>query len=81
MKAIVTVIEKITSEAHINIPDGLSESAIKQHIVDCYNSGKMVTDMNIYQVDFESISAKIIRNQSNVELTSLNQIECNQEVV
>ncbi|MBC6429681.1 hypothetical protein FM036_01925 [Nostoc sp. HG1] len=81
MKAIVTVVEKITSEAHINIPDGLSESGIKQHITDSYNSGEMVTDMNIYQVDFESISAKVISNQSNVELTILNQVECNQEAV
>jgi hypothetical protein len=62
MKAIVTVVEKITSEAHIDIPEGLEESAIKQHIVDSYNSGQMLTEMNIYQVDFESISAKIISN-------------------
>jgi hypothetical protein len=34
MKAIVTVVEKLTSEAHINIPDGLSEPEIRQHIVD-----------------------------------------------
>ncbi|MEH2198252.1 hypothetical protein [Nostoc sp.] len=81
MKAIVTVVEKITSEAHINIPDGLSELGIKQHITDRYNSGEMVTDMNIYQVDFESISAKVISNQSNVELTILNQVECNQDSV
>ncbi|WP_341530091.1 hypothetical protein WKK05_12815 [Nostoc sp. UHCC 0302] len=61
MRIIVTVIEKITSVAHIDIPDGLSESAIKQHIVDRYNSGEMLTDMNIFQVDFESISAKIVK--------------------
>ncbi|MCC5604136.1 hypothetical protein [Nostoc favosum] len=57
MKVIVTVVDKITSEAHLNIPDGLSESAIKQHITDLYNSGEMLIDLNIYQVDFESISA------------------------
>jgi hypothetical protein len=61
MKVVVTVVEKIQSEAHINIPDSLSEAAIKQHIIDCYNSGEMLTDMNIYQVDFESISAKIVK--------------------
>ena len=27
MKVIVTVVEKITSEAHIDIPDGLNQSA------------------------------------------------------
>ncbi|WP_375503452.1 hypothetical protein [uncultured Nostoc sp.] len=27
MKVIVTVVEKITTEAHIDIPDGLSQSA------------------------------------------------------
>ena len=59
MKAIVTVVEKISSEAHINIPDGLAELGIKQHVVDHYNSGKMLTDMNIFQVDFESISVHI----------------------
>ncbi|WP_193200681.1 hypothetical protein [Nostoc sp. MG11] len=68
MKAIVTVVEKITSEAHIDIPDGLSEDAIKQHIVEQYNSGEMLFDMNIFQADFESISAKIIKNQSEGEV-------------
>jgi hypothetical protein len=61
MKVIVTVVEKITSEAHIDIPDGLSKVAIKQHITDRYNSGEMQVDLNIYQVDFESISAKIVK--------------------
>ncbi len=60
MRVIVTVVEKITSEAHIDIPDGLNEWAIKQHITDLYNSGEMLTDMNIYQADFESISARIV---------------------
>ena len=48
MKVIVTVVEKIISEAHIDIPDGLNQSAIKQHIVDCYNTGGMSRDMNTY---------------------------------
>ena len=61
MKVIVTVVEKITSEAHINIPDGLSKAAIKQHITNHYNSGEIQADMNIYQVDFESISAEIVK--------------------
>ncbi len=65
MKVIVTVIEKITSEAHIDIPDGLNQSAIRQHIVDRYNTGEMSTDMNIFQVDFESISARIVQKQSD----------------
>ncbi len=60
MRVIVTVVEKITSEAHIDIPDGLNEWAIKQQIVDLYNSGEILTDMNIYRADFESISARII---------------------
>lgn len=59
MKVIVTVVEKITSKAHIDIPDELSESAIKQYITDRYNSGEMLSDLNIFQVDFESISARI----------------------
>lgn len=61
MRVIVRVTEKITSEAHINIPDGLSESGIRQHIVDRYNSGETLTDMNIFQVDFESISAQVVK--------------------
>lgn len=65
MKVIVTVVEKITSEAHIDIPDGLNQSAIKQHIVDRYNTGAMSTDMNIFQVDFESISARIVQENSS----------------
>ncbi|MCC5633961.1 hypothetical protein LC613_41880 [Nostoc sphaeroides CHAB 2801] len=74
MKVIVTVIEKIISEAHINIPDGLNESAIKQHIVDRYNSGEMLTHMNIYQVDFESISARIIKEQADTNSISLSEV-------
>ncbi|MHC5770466.1 MAG: hypothetical protein ACYTXI_33760 [Nostoc sp.] len=65
MRVIVTVVEKITSEAHINIPDGLNQSAIKQHIVDRYKTGEMSTDMNIFQVDFESISARIVQENSS----------------
>ncbi|MBD2439814.1 hypothetical protein [Nostoc sp. FACHB-110] len=60
MKVIVTVIEKITSEAHLNIPDGLAQEVIKQQILDLYNSGQMQTDLNIFKVDFESISARIV---------------------
>lgn len=67
MRIIVTVVEKITSEAHINIPDGLNQSVIKQHIVDRYNTGEMSIDMNIFQVDFESISARIVQEQSDVK--------------
>ncbi|BBD70214.1 hypothetical protein NIES4072_65800 [Nostoc commune NIES-4072] len=65
MRVIVTVFEKITSEAHINIPDGLNQSAIKQHIVNRYNTGGMQTEMNIFQVDFESISARIVPENSS----------------
>lgn len=65
MKVIVTVVEKITSEAHIDIPDGLNQSAIKQHIVDRYNTGEMSTDMNIFQVEFESINAQIVQENSS----------------
>jgi hypothetical protein len=68
MKVIVTVVEKIASEAHIDIPDGLNKSAIKQHIVDRYNSGEMLTYMNIFQVDFESISARIVKQHSSILL-------------
>ncbi|WP_242063611.1 hypothetical protein [Nostoc sp. FACHB-892] len=32
-----------------------------KHIVDRYNSGEMLTDMNIFQVDFESISALVVK--------------------
>jgi hypothetical protein len=67
MKVIVTVVEKILSEAHIDIPDGLNQSAIKQHIVDRYNTGEISTDMNIFQVDFESISARIVKVQSDTK--------------
>ncbi|MBW4565942.1 MAG: hypothetical protein KME32_33655 [Mojavia pulchra JT2-VF2] len=67
MKVIVTVVERITSEAHINIPDGLNESAIKQYITDRYNSGEILTDLNIFQVDFESISARIIHKLQQSE--------------
>ena len=34
MKIIVTVVDKITSEAHLDIHDGLDELAIKQHVTD-----------------------------------------------
>ncbi len=67
MRIIVTVVEKITSEAHIDIPDGLNQFAIKQHIVDRYNTGEMSTEMNIFQVDFESISARIVPEKSDAK--------------
>lgn len=71
MKVVVQIVEKVISEAHINIPDGLTEESIKQHIVDRYNSGQMQTDLNICHVDFESISAQIMQNQ-NHDYTSLS---------
>ncbi|WP_375514643.1 hypothetical protein [uncultured Nostoc sp.] len=74
MKVIVTVVEKITSEAHIDIPDGLDESAIKQHIVDRYNTGEMVIDMNIFQVDFESISAQILSKHSSTKSAQIGEV-------
>jgi hypothetical protein len=61
MKLIVQVVEKVISEAHIHIPDGLTEDAIRQHIVGLYNSGQITLDFNIFQVDFESISATIVQ--------------------
>jgi len=75
MKIIVTVVDKITSEAHLDIPDGLDESAIKQHITDLYNSGEMLTDLNIFQVDFESISARIIPEQSSTNSICASTLE------
>ncbi|MCC5604188.1 hypothetical protein [Nostoc favosum] len=74
MKVIVTVVDKITSEAHLNIPDGLSESAIKQHITDLYNSGEMLIDLNIAQVEFESISARIVQEQADTNSISLSEV-------
>ncbi|MGJ5632966.1 hypothetical protein [Nostoc sp. CALU 1950] len=59
MEVVVTVVEKVASVAHINIPDSLSVDGIRQHIVGYYNSGEMQAYLNIYQVDFESISAHI----------------------
>ncbi|NDJ25916.1 hypothetical protein GS682_30890 [Nostoc sp. B(2019)] len=70
MKVIVTVVEKITSEAHLDIPNELDEFAIRQHITDLYNSGDMLTDLNIFQADFESISARIVRNESDMNFIS-----------
>jgi len=67
MKVIVTVVDKITSKAHIHIPDGLEESEIKQHVTDLYNSGEMLTDLNLVQVDFESISAQIVNEYSSTK--------------
>ena len=67
MKVIVTVVD-ITSEAHLSIPDGLSESAIKQHITDLYNSGKMLIDLNIAQVDLVESIPGIIRGTSLLNL-------------
>ena len=66
MKLIVQVVEKVISEAHIHIPDGLTEDAIRQHIVGLYNSGEITADLNIFQVDFESISATIVQQPQEV---------------
>ncbi|MBE9038760.1 hypothetical protein [aff. Roholtiella sp. LEGE 12411] len=60
MKVIVKVVEKVTTEAHIDIPDGLSRDAIKQHITDVYNSGEIQAFFDISDVNFDSISAEIL---------------------
>jgi hypothetical protein len=65
MKVIVTVVETITSEAHVYIPDELTQEAIKQEIVARYNTGQMQTDFNITQVDFVSISAQVVTPTQN----------------
>ncbi len=67
MKVRIQVVEKIISEAHIHIPDGLTEAAIRQVITDQYNSGEITPHLNIFQVDFESISATIVHNQNSVD--------------
>ncbi|MBD2471497.1 hypothetical protein [Nostoc sp. FACHB-145] len=59
MRVIVQVVEKVYQEAHIDIPDGLAEESIRQHIIGLYNSGEITPDLNIFQVDFVSISATI----------------------
>jgi hypothetical protein len=74
MKAIVIVVENFTCEAHIDIPDGLNQSAIKQHIVDPYNTGGMQTEMNIFQVDFESINARIVKEHSSTKSASIEEV-------
>ncbi|HLO85062.1 MAG TPA: hypothetical protein VK203_08645 [Nostocaceae cyanobacterium] len=66
MKAIVQIVEKVVSEAHIYIPDGMSTDAIKQYITDRYNSGELTPDLNIFRVDFESLSATIVKTQDSV---------------
>ncbi|BAY41508.1 hypothetical protein NIES2111_59040 (plasmid) [Nostoc sp. NIES-2111] len=71
MKVIVTVVEQIISEAHIDIPDELTQEAIKQEIVDRYNTGQMQTDFNIAQVDFISISAQVLTTESKESEASL----------
>ncbi|MBD2683262.1 MULTISPECIES: hypothetical protein [Nostoc] len=67
MKVVVQIVEKVISEAHIYLPDGLTETAIRQVITDRYNSGEMTPDLNIFQVDFESISATIVNEQKSVD--------------
>ena len=54
----------------------MSESAIKQHITDLYNSGEMLIDLNIAQVEFESISAQIVQGQADT-----NSISSEKEVI
>ncbi|HEY9799437.1 MAG TPA: hypothetical protein V6D25_03685 [Leptolyngbyaceae cyanobacterium] len=60
MKAILTVTEIITREAHIDIAEGQSQEAIRQEIVDRYNTGQIANSFNITHVDFQSFSAQII---------------------
>jgi hypothetical protein len=63
MRVIVTVVETVTTEADINIPNGLSEIAIKQYITDLYNSEEIQHCFEICDVKFESISATIVKQQ------------------
>jgi hypothetical protein len=64
MLVIVTVVETVTTEAHINIPNGLSKSAIKQHITDLYNSEEIQHCFEISDVKFELISATIVKQEN-----------------
>ncbi|MBD2492572.1 hypothetical protein [Aulosira sp. FACHB-615] len=66
MKIVVQVVEKVYQEAHLDIPDGLTEAGIRQIITDRYNSGEITPDLNIFQVDFESISATIVQQPQEV---------------
>ncbi|MBD2498218.1 hypothetical protein [Nostoc sp. FACHB-280] len=66
MKIVVQVVEKVYQEAHLDIPDGLTEAAIRQIITDRYNSGEITPDLNIFQVKFESISATIVQQPQEV---------------
>ncbi|MBD2451368.1 hypothetical protein H6G76_30440 [Nostoc sp. FACHB-152] len=61
MRVVVQVVEKVYQEAHLEIPDGLTEETIRQHIVGLYNSGEMTPDLNIFQVEFESMNATIVQ--------------------
>jgi hypothetical protein len=61
MKAIVKVVEKVFQEAYINIPDGLSEDAIKKHITDLYNTGDI--NLDIVEVQLTAIAAEIIKSE------------------
>ncbi|MCC5666879.1 hypothetical protein LC653_24040 [Nostoc sp. CHAB 5784] len=56
------------------VPYGLSDSAIKQYITDLYNSGEMLIDLNIAQVEFESISARIVQEQADTNSISLSEV-------
>lgn len=70
MKIIVTIVETITREAHIYIPDGQSQEAIKQEILDRYNTSQLANSFNITQVNFVSISAQIVTPNQSAELVT-----------
>ncbi|MBW4617444.1 MAG: hypothetical protein KME21_30350 [Desmonostoc vinosum HA7617-LM4] len=74
MRVIVTVVETVTNEVHINIPNGLSKFAIKQHITDLYNSEEIQHCFEIADVKFESISATIVRQDLTDSISALNEL-------
>ncbi|MBD2616335.1 hypothetical protein H6G94_34750 [Nostoc punctiforme FACHB-252] len=63
----IQVVQKIYQEAHIDIPDMFCKDTMKQHIVDLYNSGEIIPDLNIFQIEFDSISATIVNEQKPVD--------------
>jgi hypothetical protein len=59
----VQLTQKVLTETHINLPDGLTQETIKQQIFDLYNSGKLALVMNNFHVVFEEINAQILTSE------------------
>ncbi|MBD2492287.1 hypothetical protein [Aulosira sp. FACHB-615] len=66
----VQITQQVFTETLVNLPDGLTQAAIKQQVFNLYNSGQLALVMDNFHVVFEEINAQIL----TAETSELSQV-------